>query len=253
VLELVAERGHRPALHVRLAPHVPVDRPVRVGHGHVEHLGVVAAATRAVARPREEVALPEEAADHEVGAARRLGVDGAREEDDRAAVAVEVRGLAEVRHVRRVRERVEGDAERAVLVVGEAAGRVAVVGDDDRPLRDGDDAAGAEGAGHRVARRLGARVQAQQVADRGHAAAVPGARVDEAASSPLHAAVVASAAPATSARTAWRARAARRGGWMDGRGMGGAGGRRTRGGSDRRHRGPRSAAAGGGSAGDGAV
>ena len=66
-------------------------------------------------------------------------------------------GVAERGAIHRVDERVERHADRPVLGVGETAGRVAGVGDDDRLVRDRGDAAGAQlGI---VAEIVGVRVQ----------------------------------------------------------------------------------------------
>ena len=124
----------------RLRALVAVDGAARIRHQQIEHLADVAAGAGArAARLREQIALIEEA---EVDTRRVRGVSSftARVKNMMTWPLLSMsRRSRRTCAVGRIDERIERHADRAVLLVGEAAGRIRRVRDDDRLVGDRDD------------------------------------------------------------------------------------------------------------------
>src|SRR5215217_6794258 len=134
MLELVDQRRRREVAHVRLLSDV-AEPAGGIGYERVIHLGEVArwATDQPVgAGLREEVALVEKPANHTEASARRELVHFLRKQDDRFPVLIDVRWLAEGLNVEWTNQRVEQRRKPGVLGVGESAGGVRCIGDDDR-------------------------------------------------------------------------------------------------------------------------
>jgi hypothetical protein len=163
MLILVGERRDGDAGDVRLRERRGARR---IRHHEVEHLADIAARASLKRRRRlvrEEIAPEEEPADVRVARGRREIVDGLREEDDDAAVVVDVRWGTEVPSVHRIHQGVEGDTDGLILRRRVPTGGIARVGHDDRRIGDGDDPSGAE---HRLRApdvRIG--IEIQEIAD----------------------------------------------------------------------------------------